>query len=53
MNRQEANLIASSITITRPDWIETSLVTVLGNLPAHLRGEIVRQYHKFADFQKK
>ena len=45
MNQHEANLIANSVTAVRPDWLKTSLVTMLGNLPAHLRDRPARDVH--------
>ena len=45
MNKREADLIATAVSIIRPDWLRTSLVTMLGNLPARLRDRSARDVH--------
>lgn len=45
MNRDEAQRIAGAISIIRPDWLASSLVTVLGKLPPHLRARPARDVH--------
>ena len=45
MNKREVDLIATAVSIIRPDWLRTSLVTMLGNLPAHLRDRPAKDVH--------
>ena len=45
MNKPEAEQIAAAISMIRPQWLKTSLVTALGNLPAHLRERPARDVH--------
>lgn len=45
MTRDEAQRIAGAISIIRPDWLASSLQTVLGKLPAHLRARPARDVH--------
>lgn len=42
MNRPEAEQIASAISILRPAWLRTSLLTMLGRLPSHLASRPAR-----------
>lgn len=37
MNQPEAEQVASALTMIRPDWLRSSLVTLMGNLPPRLR----------------
>ena len=45
MNRAEAEQIATAVSIIRPDWLRTSLVTTLGRLPEHYRIRPARDVH--------
>lgn len=45
MNRPEAEQIAHAIAMIRPRWLASSLATMLGNLPAHLRQRPARDVH--------
>lgn len=45
MIKPEAKQIASAVSMIRPSWLQTSLVTLLGNLPAHLRERPARDVH--------
>ena len=45
MNRDEAQRIAGAISVIRPDWLTTSLVTMLGKLPPHLRARPALDVH--------
>lgn len=42
MNRPQAEQIAYAVSTVRPDWLRSSLVTMLGNLPTHLRDKPAR-----------
>lgn len=45
MNRNEAEQIALAVSTIRPQWLKTSLVTALGNLPRHHRDKPARDVH--------
>lgn len=45
MNKPEAEQIALVVSIIRPKWLKTSLVTALGNLPARFRDRPARDVH--------
>ena len=45
MNRAEAEQIATAVSVIRPDWLRTSLVTALGRLPEHYRIRPARDVH--------
>ena len=45
MNKPEADQIAHAVSLIRPQWLKTSLVTMLGNLPAHHRDKPARDVH--------
>ena len=45
MNKPEAEQIAAAIAIVRPRWLQSSLVTMLGNLPAEIRRRPARDVH--------
>lgn len=45
MNRPEAEQIATAVSIIRPDWVRTSLLTTLERLPAHHRARPARDVH--------
>ena len=45
MNHDEAQRIAAAISIIRPDWLASSLLTTLGKLPPHLRARPARDVH--------
>lgn len=45
MNRNDAEQIALSVSVVRADWLKSSLMTMLGNLPAHIRNRTARDVH--------
>lgn len=45
MNRPEAEQIASAVSMIRPRWLQSSLVTLLGKLPDHLKARPARDVH--------
>lgn len=45
MNRPEAEQIASAVSMIRPRWLQSSLVTILGKLPDHLKARPARDVH--------
>lgn len=45
MNRPEAEQIASAVSMIRPRWRQSSLVTLLGKLPDHLKARPARDVH--------
>ena len=45
MNKPEAEQIAAAIAAIRPRWLQSSLTTLLGNLPARFRERPARDVH--------
>ena len=45
MNKPEAEQIAAAVTVIRPRWLQSSLATLLGNLPARFRDRPARDVH--------
>ena len=45
MNKPEADQIAAAVSMIRPQWLTSSLSTMLGKLPARLRDRPARDVH--------
>ena len=45
MNKPEAEQIAQAVALIRPKWLQSSLVTALGNLPKRHRDKPARDVH--------
>ena len=45
MNKPEADQIAAAVSLIRPSWLQSSLATMLGNLPARHRDRPARDVH--------